>query len=263
MAIKKTKKMANYIDFQFKVEGSREDLQKLQGLILNIEYEKDEYCFNLNHLMNGREGVLSKARFEELNLTEIDLEKFYILENFVNDFELINLNHKSLYDWHGDGRDGNLCMWNDGTWQRLSINENSIIFNGTAKWSPPIINIISGSKLFPDLTFRLSFHDSTDELHGWGAIEGKNGVFMEAILNRYLFDYCKNKKVCNDSSGNLYYEGETEFITDLSCIDIATDELYDHTDANYSICDYKNTKVIYNNINNSIVLNTSGENSIT
>ena len=49
--------MANYIDFQFKVEGSREDLQKLQELILNIEYEKDEYCFNLNHLMNGREGV--------------------------------------------------------------------------------------------------------------------------------------------------------------------------------------------------------------
>ena len=52
--------MAIYIDFQLKVEGTRERLQQLQDLIVNIHYDSDEYSINLEPLMQGRKGVLSK-----------------------------------------------------------------------------------------------------------------------------------------------------------------------------------------------------------
>ena len=58
--------MANYIDFQLKVEGTRERLQQLQDLIVNIHYDSDEYSINLEPLMQGRKGVLSKKRISEI-----------------------------------------------------------------------------------------------------------------------------------------------------------------------------------------------------
>jgi hypothetical protein len=245
--------MANYIDFQLKVEGTRERLQQLQDLIVNIHYDSDEYSINLEPLMQGRKGVLSKKRISEMDLCESELEKFFVLEDFTKDFNFQYSGSYTFYDWHGNGRVGELAIWNEYFWQRVSINENSLIVNVISKWSPPIVNIISGSKLFPDLNFRLSFHDISDELHPWGSVEGRNGIFAEPSLNYYMMDRVNDKRVYTNDNINWFYVEDQDSPVNLLYISRCTDELYDKSEPNYTYGTMENTKVIYNNLKENII----------
>ena len=112
-----------------------------------------------------------------------DLGSTFIEVNFENDtfedFEFNFRNCNTFYEWVKHLKFTDTSIWVDQEWKKLSLTENELIVNFTAAWTPPIIEIMLGSKLYPDLKFRLTYADISDGFEK-GTIEGSNGRFNES-----------------------------------------------------------------------------------
>lgn len=244
--------MSNYIDFQLTAVGNRNTLEQLQNLIVSVNNDRDEYKLNLNALMMGKLAVISKSHSEDFTYTKEELTEFYILEEFVNDFEFEFYEKLSYYEWHGKGKGANLCIWNDEYWQRLTINEHSIILNGTSKVEPPIVHVIAASRLFPDLNLKLSFVDTTGEIRSFGSIEGKNGQFSESNTTIEYKDILNNKLVYSDGFGNWFYADCHGYMSDDRYIERFAIDLFDKIEPNYSYGSKTATKVVIDYVNKKV-----------
>ncbi len=219
--------MGSYIDFQIKVTGSINSLQKLKDLLIKVDHENKTYDIDFKILMQQKKGVLSRKCIEHEDFDRSALNEFYILEDFVNDFKFEYYENSTFYDWFGCCRDADLGIWESDCWQNISTYYNELIFNGIANHTPPLIHVISASRLFPDLFFRISFINATDEMHQMGSIEGQNGLFAESKLNFFTIDSINRKRVYSDGNGNWFYYEDHECLGDDQFITRAVDNLFD------------------------------------
>lgn len=79
-------------------------------------------------------------------------------------------------------QDDNWYAWNNANWgtkwedtdTRLVYNVSTeLLFGFESAWSPPVEAIITGSKLYPDLTFTMTWHEGGCDF--WGALACRNG----------------------------------------------------------------------------------------
>lgn len=166
--------MPNYINCQLKVEGSTESLKDLKSSI--ISNHKDYYSVNLKQLANGTDIVVNMDLIE--NITKNNPNMLSLKDTF-EDFEFNFRNCNTFYEWVKHLKFTDTSIWVDQEWKKLSLTENELIVNFTAAWTPPIIEIMLGSKLYPDLKFRLTYADISDGFEK-GTIEGSNGRFNES-----------------------------------------------------------------------------------
>lgn len=223
--------MGNYIDCQLKVEGPAEAIERFKELTLLINPDDNRfYCTKFKTLMPDIEMVISKRLLESLN-NEAPSDKSYILlEDFADDFSFGYWGSKTFYEWFGEVRETDIAILEEPEyWYRLSLKENELIVNFTSINTPPIVLIIGGSKMFPELKFRLSFFDTVNE-SAFNAIEGVNGVFTESGLNYYYAEFDTDKKIYKDITGNwTYEESNMPFIGHPQ---LRTDILFDQNEPN-------------------------------
>ena len=167
--------MSNYINCQLKVEGTAVRLEELKNSTI-INYE-NHYDVNLNHLTNGKDGVIN---YKLSDSRESYNENMLPLVDTLCDFEFDFRGNKTFYEWVSHSRFAHTTIWVDDEWERVSLANNILTVNFTAAWTPPIIEIMLGSKLYPDLKFRLSFVDISDGFEH-NTIEGMNAEFKEVI----------------------------------------------------------------------------------
>jgi|694.fasta_scaffold154591_2 hypothetical protein len=223
--------MGNYIDCQLKVEGPAKAIKKFKDLTLLINHDdKRLYCTIFKPLMPEIEMIISKKHIGALN-NETLLDKSYMLvEDFSADFQFRYSDFETFYEWLGKGRKTDVAVINEPEyWHRLSLKENEIIVNFTSINTPPILLLIGGSKLFPELNFRLSFFDTVDE-SAFNSIEGINGVFKESDLKLYYAEFNTDEKLMKDSNGNWTYEKSG--LPLIGQAELRTDILFDHNEAN-------------------------------
>ena len=223
----KLKTMGSYIDFQIKVTGSINSLQKLKDLLIKVDHENKTYDIDYKILMQQKIGMLSRKCIEHDEFDHSALNEFHILEDFVNNFKFEYYENSTFYDWFGCCRDSDLGIWDSDCWQNISTYYNELIFNGTANHTPPLIHVISASRLFPDLFFRISFINATDEMHPMGSIEGQNGVFAESKLNFFYIDSINRKRVYPDGFGNWFYYEDHKCLGEDEFIKRSVDDLFD------------------------------------
>ena len=223
----KLKTMGSYIDFQIKVTGSINSLQKLKDLLIKVDHENKTYDIDYKILMQQKIGMLSRKCIEHDEFDHSALNEFHILEDFVNNFKFEYYENSTFYDWFGCCRDADLGIWDSNCWQNFSTYCNELIFNGVANRTPPIIHVISASRLFPDLFFRISFFNATDEMHPMGSIEGQNGQFAESKLNFFYIDSISKKRVYSDGFGNWFYYEDHECLGEDEFIIRVVDELFE------------------------------------
>ena len=80
----KLKTMGSYIDFQIKVTGSINSLQKLKDLLIKVDHENKTYDIDYKILMQQKIGMLSRKCIEHDEFDHSALNEFHILEEFVN-----------------------------------------------------------------------------------------------------------------------------------------------------------------------------------
>ena len=218
--------MGSYIDFQIKVTGPAISLIKLKELLIKVDNENKTYDIEFKELMQQKKGVLSREYIDQNDFDQSELEEYFILEEFVNDFKFEYYNDSTFYDWFGNGRTADLGIWDSDCWQKFSQYDNQLFFNGTANHTPPLIHVIAASRLFPELFFRISFIVATDEMHPYGSIEGQNGLFAESKLNFYYIDSINERRAYSDGYGNWFYYDNHNLIHDDSIIRVV-DNLFD------------------------------------
>jgi hypothetical protein len=223
--------MGNYIDCQLKVEGPAEAIERFKELTLSINPDdKRIYSTNFKSLMPHVEMIISNKLIESLNNKMLEDKSYILLEDFTADFSFRYWDYKTFYEWIGKIRWTDIAIWNDPEfWHRLSLKEDEIIVNFTSNNTPPILLIIGGSKLFPELKFRLSFFDTVNE-SAFNAIEGINGVFTESDLKLYYAEFNTDEKILKDSNGNWTYEKSG--LPLIGQVELRTDILFDHNEAN-------------------------------
>jgi len=183
--------MGNYIDCQLIVEGPKESIDRFKKLTLEIDPESvtDSYEVCLTELMPGIESVVTRDYFNSLELEEDELTSLLILDEFTNDFDFPFFRSNTFYDWFGNARFTKWSIWVDhNCWSNLYMSETLLSVKFTSLETPPLILIIGGSKLFPDLNFKMSFFDVFDN-YETGRIEGANGIFTGVNKEYELIDY--------------------------------------------------------------------------
>lgn len=224
--------MGSFIDFQIKVTGSANSLQKLKDLLIKVDHENKTYDIDYKILMQQKIGMLSRKCIEHDDFDRSALNQFHILEEFVNDFKFEYYENSTFYDWFGCCRDADLGIWDSDCWQKFSEYDNQLFFNGTANHTPPLIHVIAASRLFPELFFRISFIVATDEMHPYGSIEGQNGIFAESKLNFFNIDSINGRRVYCDGFGNWFYYENHECLGEDKLIRRAVDDLFDRNARN-------------------------------
>jgi hypothetical protein len=79
--------MGSYIDFQIKVTGPAISLIKLKELLIKVDNENKTYDIEFKELMQQKKGVLSREYIDQNDFDQSELEEYFILEEFVNDFK--------------------------------------------------------------------------------------------------------------------------------------------------------------------------------
>lgn len=225
--------MGNYIDCQLKVEGPKEVIEKFKNLTLEINSEH-KHCYEtfFERLMPGIEGVLTKEYAESLNLNDEEKNVFQILEDFTQNFDFEYCYSTTFYEWFGNASMTKVGTWNEPYyWGRLSITDTSIIVNFTTNNTPPIILIIGGSKIFPELSFRLSFYDTCNP-DTFNCIEGCDGNFKETDLKIFLINFPGDRIIFKGETDDWYYSDTNELINEEVYPVKYTDILFDNSEPN-------------------------------
>ncbi len=165
--------MSNYIDCQLKVEGTTACLKKLKSSII-VEHD-NHYDVVLKNLTSGFNGVINTDNQDNTPVSHL---KLVPLKETLDDFEFNFRDCNTFYEWVKYVKYVETTIWVDEEWQKLSLTENKLIVNFTAAWTAPIIEIMLGSKLYPDLKFRLQFSEVSD-MTEFFVLEGTNGKFKQ------------------------------------------------------------------------------------
>ena len=175
--------MSNHIDCQLKVEGTAARLEQIKSSMITTD--EFGYGVNLTKICGNKKGIVSNTYCETNTIDD----SYVILESAFQDIHLNLLYGETLYQLIGYAKKASTIYWYEEEWYRLSIKEKYFIVNFTAAWVPPIVEVLLASLNYPDLKFRLSYHNiSCDD--EFGAIEGSNGHFAASDLrNEPLHDY--------------------------------------------------------------------------
>lgn len=204
--------MANLIESQLCVTGEKGTIEYFKNTF--ITFDKDRYIFDFDKLFLEYDYVLSRELIQEDALTENDLKRILVREEFSPNFDLYYWGCTDYYQYN-DKKNKQFQVYSTLSdmyepYKDISIEENCIKLYITSKDNPPIHSIIHLSKSYPNLDFRLAFYDSCNSFLNdcYGCIVGKNGIFdgpqydfghYHKVSKRFVFQidfdywcYCDN-----------------------------------------------------------------------
>lgn len=156
---------------------------KIEGESLCLELVKDNvtkvfenhYEINLKPLFKGKCGIIN---YELIGNKPTNSAEMPSLKDSFEDFEFEYKNKSTFYEWCSFVKFTDTSVWVEKKWSKLILIENTLLVDFTSEMTPPIIEIMLGSNLYPALRFTLSFFEDSDTSNHF-KIEGANGKFQQ------------------------------------------------------------------------------------